>query len=363
MNFKKIIDKWFLYEPLLFNVYCTHNLVENTEILCPMRTGMQRIEYNPELLKDYSEKDLEEILRNEIFRILLKHPYQRVPQNIQKAALKCSSDITIYENCDFSKFLTPASYYNLPENLCYEEYYKKLGYICTQENYPLQANGAQLWAEDEEMADKINQEISKAQRSNQWGSISGQIQENLLATLQIPMDYRRILSQFRASIISQRRKLTRMKPNRRYGFDFMGSMYEPKTHLLVAVDVSGSINSDDLKHFFSVINRFFSYGVENIKVLTFDSEIKQEFELKKAKKSFEITGRGGTCFQPVIDYYEGKNEYQGLIFFTDGYARIPKVKKNKQILWFFTSKNEYEVAKKWVKKIPANKATFIPSLG
>ena len=176
------------------------------------------------------------------------------------------------------------------------------------------------------------------------------------------MDYRRILSQFRASIISQRRLLTRMKPNRRYGFEFMGSKFEPKTHLLVAVDVSGSIGSDDLQHFFSIINRFFSYGVEAINVIAFDTEIKQEFELKKATGKIKIVGRGGTDFQCAIDYYEAHPEYQGLIIFTDGYAEVPKIKLRKQILWILTGKGEYDNAIHWIKDLKNSRATWIPSV-
>ena len=263
------------------------------------------------------------------------------------------------------------------------EYYKKLYYICpdfdAMDNdgqkhlmpglkkgeiweYEAAADASELWDEDEEMADSVNQQIQKAMKTNQWGSISGEFQETITASLKIPMDYRRILSQFRASIITQRRKLTRMKPNRRYGFEFMGSQFEPKTHLLVAVDVSGSIDTEDLKNFLSIINRFFSYGVEVIHVLAFDTEIKQELELKKAAKSIRIIGRGGTDFQCAIDYYESHPEYQGLIIFTDGYADVPKLKLHKQILWILTGKYEYDNAIKWIKRLRFNKATWIPSL-
>ena len=228
--------------------------------------------------------------------------------------------------------------------------------------YQAAANASEFWDEDEEMADKINRQIEKAQKTNQWGSISGNCQELISASLKIPMDYRRILSQFRASIISQRRKLSRMKPNRRYGFTDMGSQFEPKTHLLVAVDVSGSIGSDDLQNFFSIINRFFSYGVEAIQVIAFDTEIKQEFELKKAAKSIEVVGRGGTDFQCAIDYYETHSEYQGLIIFTDGYAEIPKIRVCKQILWILTGKEEYDRAVPWIKDFRFNRATWIPKV-
>ena len=379
----RVVDKWFLYDPLLFNVYCTHKLEPNSDMKCTFRTGKRRIEYNPELLKDQSAGDIEQGLKNEVTRILLKHPYQRVPQNPNRSALTTASDVTLNEHCYHDKKMKDAAHYNLESGLSYEEYYKKLYYICpdfdAMDNdgqkhlmpglkkgeiwdYEAAADASELWDEDEEMTDSVNQQIQKAMKTNQWGSISGEFQETITASLKIPMDYRRILSQFRASIITQRRKLTRMKPNRRYGFEFMGSQFEPKTHLLVAVDVSGSIDTEDLKNFLSIINRFFSYGVEVIHVLAFDTEIKQELELKKAAKSIRIIGRGGTDFQCAIDYYESHPEYQGLIIFTDGYADVPKLKLHKQILWILTGKYEYDNAIKWINRLRFNKATWIPSL-
>ena len=379
----QVVDKWFLYEPLMFNVYCTHKLEPNSDMKCPFRTGKRRIEYNPELLNDCTTEEISQRLKTEVTRILLKHPYQRVPQNPNRSALTTASDVTINEHCYHDKKLKDAAHYNMESGLSYEEYYKKLYYICpgfdAMDNdgkkhlmpalkkgeiwdYEAAADAAELWGEDEEMTDAVNQQIQKAQKTNQWGSISGDFQETITASLKIPMDYRRILSQFRASIITQRRKLTRMKPNRRYGFQFMGSQFEPKTHLLVAVDVSGSIETEDLKNFFSIINRFFSYGVEAINVITFDWELQQEFELKKAAKNIKITGRGGTNFQCAVDYYENHPEFQGMIIFTDGYAEVPKIKKAKQLLWILTGKNEYDHAIKWIRNLRFNKATWIPSL-
>lgn len=379
----QVVDKWFLYEPLFFNVYCTHKLEPNSDMKCPFRTGKRRIEYNPDLLKDSTTEEIAQGLKTEVTRILLKHPYQRVPQNPNRSALTTASDVTINEHCYHDKKQKDAAHYNMESGLSYEEYYKKLYYICPDFDamdgdgkqhlmpslkkgeigeYEAAADAAELWDEDEEMADSVNQQIQKAQKTNQWGSISGDFQETITASLKIPMDYRRILSQFRACIISQRRKLTRMKPNRRYGFEFMGSQFEPKTHLLVAVDVSGSIETEDLKNFFSIINRFFSYGVEAINVITFDWELQQEFELKKASKNIKITGRGGTNFQCAVDYYENHPEFQGMIIFTDGYAEVPTIKKAKQLLWILTGKTEYDHAIKWIKDLRLSKATWIPSV-
>ena len=42
-----VVDKWFLYFPLLFNVYCPHKLAPNIDMNCTFRTATSRIEYNP----------------------------------------------------------------------------------------------------------------------------------------------------------------------------------------------------------------------------------------------------------------------------------------------------------------------------
>ena len=62
----QVVDKWFLYEPLMFNVYCTHKLEPNSDMKCPFRTGKRRIEYNPELLKDSTTDEIAQGLKTEV---------------------------------------------------------------------------------------------------------------------------------------------------------------------------------------------------------------------------------------------------------------------------------------------------------
>ena len=49
-----IIQHWFIQEPALFQVVCTHDLEVNTQMACPIRSGRRRIEYNPATAHDYS---------------------------------------------------------------------------------------------------------------------------------------------------------------------------------------------------------------------------------------------------------------------------------------------------------------------
>lgn len=388
----KIAENWFLREPLLFGVYCTHKLTENTRMKIPFRCGKMRIECNPNILATLDTGQIEDLLKIEVIRIILKHPYQRMPACPNHAVLAIASDMTIQDSTikDSQNFLTSPktklsspSDFDLPNGLCYEEYYAKLLEKLREQLKALSTSlmefseseegdesglmasfqAAELWEENDEAAETVNAEIEKAQEANSWGSIGGNLKQIIEASLVIQMDYRRMLSMFRASILSSKRKPTRMKPNRRYGFSYMGSKSDFTTGLLVAVDTSGSITYAALQKFFSIVNRFFKYGIKTIDVIQFDAELKDEvLSLKKAKSRVEITGRGGTDFQPAIDYYESHTMYDGLIMFTDGYAEIPKLNGYAaKILWVLTSRQEYEdFCEKTLDHLPGSKATYIP---
>lgn len=421
---KKIGERWFLTEPLLFAVYCSHELVENNAIDVPMRTGNMKVEFSPKILDKIADDVLVEYMKIEMFRILLKHPYQRHPSFAAKALLTMASNVTIADVYDVSrevKMQMSGTELKLPGGLCFEEYYNLLLQNAapnsgksggepqqsddkSEQGEDAQGNGAQggesagqdgessgrngggsdgssggqgadnsqeqrdsqiseLWEENEEACCSINEFIEVATESNTWGSIPGKLQGLIKASLKVDMDYRKMLSLFKTSVISSRRRLTRMRPNRRFGFDAMGSRYELSTNLLIAVDVSGSVTDKSLQFFFSVINRLFKYGVEKLDVLQFDAQIQGEIEpLKKARKTVKIMGRGGTSFQPAADYYCEHPEYDGLIYFTDGYAPPPKfnTKRPIDVLWVLCSRQCYEKSGGWIRNMKRNRVTFIP---
>lgn len=132
----------------------------------------------------------------------------------------------------------------------------------------------------------------------------------------------------------------------------MGSRYDYTTNILVAVDTSGSISDRDLKKFYSAINMFFKNGVKKLDVIQFDHKIQGEVQsLKKATPNIKIKGRGGTSFQPAYDYCVKHKEYNGLIFFTDGYAFEPKVPDTfkAKVVWVMDNENDYK-ANSWLNK-------------
>jgi predicted metal-dependent peptidase len=73
-----------------------------------------------------------------------------------------------------------------------------------------------------------------------------------------------------------------------------------------------------------------------ISVAQCDTNLRKVEEFKP-KKDWEIHGRGGTSFQPVIDYFnEHKGKYTALIYLTDGEAYSPD-NCPKNTLWVLSS--------------------------
>ena len=361
-----IIQHWFIQEPALFQVICTHDLEVNTQMACPVRSGRRRIEYNPDYLAEMTDEGLEEALRTEAIRILLKHPYERKPDGCSQQAIALGSNVVVGDNYQYASFrIEKPADYELPSGMAYEWYSRKIQELLPPGGGTGQDSGeggdseaskaaersrdlSELWDEDELTVALINGVIEGC---TSWGSLAGAFAEKLKASTRAKINWRNVFSGFRASILSSRRKLTRMRPNRRTGFENMGSIRRFDTRLLVAVDVSGSISSESLSYFYGVINSAFRYGFESVDVIQFDCGVRVVQNLKKVMRDVAVIGRGGTSFQEPIEYAH-ENGYDGLLILTDGYAPEPWLPDNMRckIIWVCQDSSCYERHHHWMEK-------------
>ncbi len=420
----KFAEKWYILDPLYFFIWTTHLFVPQPAIKT-LRTGDGRIEYNPAFVNALTDNELEAVLKAEIMRIILKHPYARRQEHLDIMYL--ASNITIKEYTETPlSFPTAKSFFGTDEwdKRHFELYYHKImeqlqnanksgnsgnakgpkskdsggsggsksdkSEGSTAENqsendpnnesenesdnkpnnnnsdkplddYTQSGNeNTALWNENEWLANAVNEKIESAIQNNSWGTIKGNIQELIKATMRPKLDYRRVLRAFRQRVLSSKRTLTRMRPSRRYEFQYMGSRRDFTTKMLFAFDVSGSISNEDLRNALSTLNQFFKYGIESIDVIQFDTEVRgKAVSVKKAQSSLAIIGRGGTDFSPVMTYIDEHKDYDGLVIFTDGYAPIPQPPKNKttKIMWLFNDENSYKETYERIKHL--GKAAFI----
>lgn len=499
---KHIIDKWYLTEPALLMTVLAHEMVLNTNMSCPFRCGKGKIEYNLERINKLSDSQLENSLKAEAIRIILKHPYERQPDGCKRRSMALGSNLVLSDNYDFTDINLPKpSDFGLPEKESYEWYSMRIegkdilpdgnedidnqnaynksdtnrvendtentiscsinqnennldtnsesganadcinasdnesndvsasnnkgpsasstrlndsdddffvltladgsimhipkksslkktnnsdqeseennsnsenSYISSEQNHQGEhpeekrkfdnttkitstpsEDLSSLWEEDSMMSCTIDAIVEDIETSGAgWGSLPGKLSETIIANTKAKIDYRKTLTGFRASILSSKRHLTRMRPNRRSGFENMGSIRRFDTNLLIAVDVSCSISNEVLTHFYSVIGKIFKYGIEYIDVVQFDCVLSEVLTFEKAKKKIEIIGRGGTSFQPIFDFVQKKIRYDGLIIFTDGDAPKPQKPKHfkTKVVWVCKDEKAYQKHKYWMKE-------------
>ena len=130
-------------------------------------------------------------------------------------------------------------------------------------------------------------------------------------------------------------KKTRRKLNKRYA-ENPALKIKQRKNILVAIDTSGSVNKDSILEFFNEIHHIHKSGV-NVWVADCDASVSNVYEYKGKTPEF-ITGRGGTDFDPAIEYYnEHSHKFNTLIYLTDGECSAPTVKPKTPMLWVLCS--------------------------
>ncbi len=392
-----IFSSWFYTKPLFFSISCNHSVVENENLKNPFRVGKYRIEFNPALLEKTDDAVLDELLQVEITRIVLGHPYQRQPYHAKPAVLLLASDAVIAQiqqneikknpkspkaevlnNLSGVQYLKQkcGPYATFPQ-MNFEQWYKFIFDIVYSakggenagstdvDGFETFEEMSELWQEDENALDEIENDIKNFDENENVNGLGGGLSRAIKESADFSFDYRRALTQFRQNIVSANRKLTRMRPSRRYGFKAMGSRYERKANILIAVDVSGSISDESFDHFTHAIKNFFFLGlIEKIDLIFFDDNLRTTEPIPFSKKVNlkEIAGRGGTNFQIPVDFFEeNKSEYSGMILFTDGEGECPCIKSDgKSILWILDSKVQYEKNRQIIENLAKCRVTYLP---
>tara|TARA_R110001599_G_scaffold65178_1_gene183647 strand:- start:1312 stop:2475 length:1164 start_codon:yes stop_codon:yes gene_type:complete len=177
------------------------------------------------------------------------------------------------------------------------------------------------------------------QTEKKSGTIPGELAERIAQLRHIEpakFDWKSYLRRFVGnSTISYTKKLRR-KYNKRYAAN-PGLKIKFKNHILVGVDTSGSVNTEELKEFMNELHHMYKTG-NKITVAQCDTSL-NSVEDFNPKKDWDIKGRGGTSFQPVIDHYNEYGNYTSLIYLTDGEACNPDDCPN-NTLWVLSSISE-----------------------
>ena len=205
------------------------------------------------------------------------------------------------------------------------------------------------WEEFEDMSeaekkliDKQVQKIlqdAKEQTIKKRGNVPGEI-EGLIVLDEVTkakFDWKGYLRRFTGTSTKIFTKKIRRKENHRYE-DNPGLKIKMKQHMLLAIDTSGSVSDTELTEFMNEIHHIHKAGVD-ITIVQCDTSIRS-IEAYKGKNDLKVHGRGGTEFDPVLDYYNANlKKYTSLVYFTDGECST-SVKPKNRVLWVLSERSE-----------------------
>jgi predicted metal-dependent peptidase len=189
----------------------------------------------------------------------------------------------------------------------------------------------------EKQVQKILQD-AKEQTVKKRGNVPGEI-EGLIVVEEFTapkFDWKGYLRRFTGVSTKVFTKKIRRKENRRYE-DNPGLKIKMRQHMLLAIDTSGSVSDTELAEFMNEIHHIYKVGVD-ITVVQCDTSIKS-IEPYRGKNEISVLGRGGTEFDPVLDYYNANlKKYTSLVYFTDGEC-YTSVRPRGKVLWVLSERS------------------------
>ena len=324
--------------------------------------GMQ-LTVNPEFYTSLSEDHRSGLIKHELLHIAFGHLIMRDLYSDHKlfniaADLEINQYIPEHKLPDGGLLLSSFPELNLPNKAGTKKYYELLEQAREDGSSPSldslmdQMDGNSqychgTWDEFDELseADKklvqkqVDHQLKEATEETikKQGTVPGELSELIKRLMHVEpakFDWKGYLRRFVGNSSIVYTKKLRRKYNKRYS-ENPGLKIKFKNHILVGVDTSGSVNSDELKEFFSELTHMHKTG-HKITVAQCDTSLNSVKEFNP-KKDWEIHGRGGTSFQPVIDHFnEKKGAYTALIYLTDGEAYAPE-DCPKNTLWVLSS--------------------------
>lgn len=377
MEIEKAFKKLLIQQPFygLFSLSLPKTITTEIPTLAVAKKGLYpELLINPEFWAEHTDEEQVALLQHELSHIALQHMFMsEFFPNARQFNIAADLEVNSYID-NLPKSGLRAKQFNLEDGKGAKYYYEHIPEQPEQGQDPQQGQGQpqfgegqgdhSKWKDFKNLPEAAKQLIQSnintmlkntaEQINKQRGTIPGELTE-IIEKLTKPkpeiFNWKAYFRRMLGSIYDINIKLTRKKPSKRFDGS-AGIKHKKKVSILVAVDTSGSVNDHELQDFFSEINHIHRAG-GRVTIIQCDTQITQVSEYDGINIP-KITGRGGTDFQPPIDYYlEHKHEYEALIYFTDGFAPVPTNAPNGMI-WIITSQgNKNDVFPGKVIHIPA----------
>ncbi len=332
--------------------------------------------YNPEFFGKLSALERLDVLKHEFYHLIFQHVTTRKPEKIGARVWNFAADLAINshldnlpENClkpgqgpfeDFESGLSAEKYLKLLQKMQKKNKEEqknesgkgeskgesdsgdglpKEGQFDSHDEWSDGSDGpAQQQANDiakERLKDFVKKATEEAQKNRGWGTVPASVRQDIVASLQTHVDWRKVLRYFIKTSVRSDRSSTVKRLNKRYRYIHPGKKVNRHAKIAISVDQSGSVNTTMLEAFFAELNKLAELAT--FTVIPFDTEVDPSlvYEWKKGQKSkAQRVKTGGTDFNAPTEYVNKKG-FDGHIVLTDMYAPKP-VPSSCQRMWMTT---------------------------
>lgn len=200
-------------------------------------------------------------------------------------------------------------------------------------------------SDTEESIKALIHQVWDSLSDEQRGLVPGALAEQIKKMLAPPqVNWKQILRKMVGAIpIPYRQTRTRLNRRQPYRSDLSGRLPKRTVNVVVGIDTSGSVSSRAIEYFINeIMNILKDFKGSKLTIVECDAEIGRVYSPKNMNQvDNKVTGRGGTCFTPVVEYVNGDKKYLNnptkypdagkyrnalFVYFTDGFGEyeIPK---------------------------------------
>ena len=381
MDFEKVCMMFAMQEPFYGILLSSMMRVPDAKATDTMGVGYSgnvfKLYYNPEFADKLSVNTALAVLRHETLHLALNHLsiFEGKPQNEAeqyKRNVACDLEVNCYieksllynsevkglfvDDFKFKPELGAREYYKLlPENNREEQKQNPNGpgtggkgnQFDDHNLWPAEISQAEKDMIEQAVEDMIVQAAEITEKN--CGTIPGEMKIRIDAIrnrkIKPAADWKRYVRRYLGNEFSELIRKSKKRESRRFP-DAAGNRHQRKSHVLVAIDTSGSVSKREYEEFMGQIHTL--RQKMTFTIVECDTRITKQFEYT-GKMPNTVFGGGGTSFEPPISLFlENRRKYDALIYFTDGYAPVPD-NTPKDTLWVISSNGNKDDKKEFRK--------------
>ena len=323
--------------------------------------------YNPDFFASLPEEHVRGVLKHEFYHLIFEHVTSRKPEGVNHKVWNICADLAINSHLvgelpDMACMPGGPNFEELPKGMSAEWYLANFperpeddgegkgeggegdgepgdgepsdssgspGSFDDHSGWDDSSDSSEQQAANQMAKERLKQAMKDAaheasQSPKGWGSMSGEVKQEILKRLETKVDWRKVLRYFIKTSQRASRRSSVKRINKRYVYIHPGKKVLRQAKIAIAIDQSGSVSDEMLAQFFGELNKLAKLA--EFTVVPFDTEVDESkvYVWKKgANQKAERVLCGGTCFDAPTEYVNGQN-FDGVIILTDMEAPKPK---------------------------------------